>query len=187
MAGDPRRFEALAQFIAERFPRPGTQTVLDVGGSMGILCYHLARLGYEVTVVDPRRRDVKRHYRKLARRGGFHMRMHYVQRVLLPEDDADLLVGLHPDEATEWVVRQAVRRGRAFVVVPCCVMPLDGVRRSVEEWHQYLCALAAGTHAVRVERLPISGANIVIWAPAPDKKFAPADKPYLGQGVFSHG
>lgn len=169
MAGDPRRFEVLAQFIAQRFPRPGTQTVLDVGGSMGILCYHLARLGYDVTTVDPRRRDVKRHYRKLARRGGFHMRMHYAQRVLLPGDDADLFVGLHPDEATEPIVRHAVAHRRAFVVVPCCVMPLDGIPRTVEQWHRYLCALAAPSHAVRVETLPVGGANTVIWAPAPDR------------------
>ena len=161
------RFEVLAEFIAARFPLPGTRTVLDVGGSMGVLAYHLARRGYHVTVIDPRRKAIKRHFRKLAQKGGFISRLAYQQRVLLETDRADLLVGLHPDQATEAIVRQAVRIRAGLVVVPCCVMPEDGIHRTADEWRDYLVAIAAGTHDVRVDALPMRGANTVIWAPAP--------------------
>ena len=33
------------------------------------------------------------------------------------------LVGLHPDEATEHIVDLALAHGKAFAVLPCCVMP----------------------------------------------------------------
>ena len=40
------------------------------------------------------------------------------------------LVGLHPDEATEHLVDIALAGGKAFAVLPCCVMPhLFPVRR----------------------------------------------------------
>ena len=38
-------------------------------------------------------------------------------------DAGCLLVGLHPDEATEAIVDAALRTGAAFAVVPCCVFP----------------------------------------------------------------
>lgn len=167
MLGRRKRFEVLADFIAEHFPRPQTDTVLDVGGSTGVLAYHLARLGYQVTVIDPRRPAVKRHFRKLAAKAGFLSRMRYEQRPLLPTDSADLLVGLHPDEVTEAIVRQAVRIGAGFVVVPCCVLPEDEMRRSFDQWCEHLASLARATHQVQEATLCVCGANRVIWAPAP--------------------
>ncbi len=167
MPTERRRFEIVADFVARHFPPPATRTVLDVGGSMGILAYHLARRGYVATVIDPRRKAVKRHFRKLAQKGGFISRLHYERRVLLPSDTADLLVGLHPDEATEALVEQAVRLRAAFVVVPCCVMPRDGVHRTFEEWCDHLRALAAATHSVHTEVLPMNGANLALWAHQP--------------------
>ena len=37
--------------------------------------------------------------------------------------EASLLVGFHPDQATEACVDFAVRRGVSFAVCPCCVFP----------------------------------------------------------------
>ena len=43
----------------------------------------------------------------------------------MPEgtDHSCIIVGLHPDEATEAIVDAALRTGAAFAVVPCCVFP----------------------------------------------------------------
>jgi len=167
MRPDRYRFEVVARFIAERFPLPDTQTVLDVGGSTGVLAYHLARLGYDATVIDPRRPAVRRRFRKAAQKAGFISRLHYERRLLCATDTADLLVGLHPDEATEAILRQAVRTGSGFAVIPCCVMPTDGERRTFDGWCAYLAGIAAGTHEVHTEILPMVGANRVLWAPKP--------------------
>ena len=35
--------------------------------------------------------------------------------------ECSLLVGMHPDEATEWIVDTALRHGKPFAIVPCCV------------------------------------------------------------------
>lgn len=34
-----------------------------------------------------------------------------------------LSVGMHSDQATEWIVDFALARGKPFAVVPCCVCP----------------------------------------------------------------
>lgn len=159
----------VARFVARRFPRPETTTVLDVAGSTGVLGYHLAEHGYTVTVIDPRRKAVRRRYRKAAQKAGFISRLRYERRPLRADDAADLLVGLHPDEATEDIVRQAVRLRVGFVVVPCCVLPRDGVRRSFENWCDYLAGLVGPGYEVHREHLPMEGANLAIWARRPDR------------------
>jgi hypothetical protein len=72
----------------------------------------------------------------------------------------DLLVALHPDQATEPALRAAIAHGLDFAIVPCCVFPLDGVKRSRECWLTYLASLAPET---QVTTLPIAGANVVLW------------------------
>jgi hypothetical protein len=39
------------------------------------------------------------------------------------EEEFDLLVGLHSDEATDHIIVEAARRRIPFVIVPCCVKP----------------------------------------------------------------
>jgi hypothetical protein len=37
--------------------------------------------------------------------------------------DCDVLVGMHPDQATEPIIDAALALGKSFAVVPCCVFP----------------------------------------------------------------
>ena len=37
--------------------------------------------------------------------------------------ECSLLVGLHPDEVTDWIVDTAIAESKNFCVVPCCVFP----------------------------------------------------------------
>jgi hypothetical protein len=165
--GDSRRFEVFARFLRTTFP--AATTVADVAGGHGELAFWLAERGLRPTIIDPRPatfpRWVHRTLRKRAVRGGAGGRPVSIARRLAPVEDVDLrpfdlVAALHPDAATEPAVRAAVAQGVDFAVVPCCVFPLDGVRRSRAAWLAHLASLAPGA---RVSALPIAGANAVLW------------------------
>jgi hypothetical protein len=69
-----------------------------------------------------------------------------------------VVLGLHPDQATEPIVDACVAAGKAFVVVPCCVFPSEnpGRRdprdgRPVRVLEQYIRFLQAKDERIRVE------------------------------------
>lgn len=104
--GDPARFEALAAYIADRYGRR-VRYVADVAGGRGMLSRILAKkYNYEAEVVDPRG-WVLRGVRNQAAELDPALAAYY-----------DLIVGLHPDQATRAVARAALVR--PTVLVPCC-------------------------------------------------------------------
>lgn len=105
MHGDPRRFAALADFIAERYGS-SVRYVADVAGGQGMLAKVLAKRGYDAEVVDPRGWALK----------GVAARPEVFNPALA--DYYDLIVGLHPDEATRAVAEAALQR--PTILVPCC-------------------------------------------------------------------
>lgn len=103
--GDPHRFAALADFIAERFG--DVRYIADVAGGQGLLSRMLnKRHNFEAEVVDPRGWVMK----------GVPNRKEEFVPSMAPY--YDLIVGLHPDEATRPVVAAAA--DRPAIVVPCC-------------------------------------------------------------------
>lgn len=103
--GDPARFDVLAGFVAERFPK--ARYVADVAGGQGMLSRVLRKkYGYEAEVVDPRGWTLK----------GVPARVDYYSSAMA--DYYDLIVGLHPDEATREVVESAARCD--VLIIPCC-------------------------------------------------------------------
>lgn len=103
--GDPARFEAVAAFVAGRFP--AARHVADVAGGQGMLA-RVLRKRYNVAcdVVDPR---------------GWSLRGVSARQEEYSADMADyydLIIGLHPDEALRPVVESAAVR--PVLVVPCC-------------------------------------------------------------------
>ncbi|KAG0068196.1 hypothetical protein BGZ92_004947, partial [Podila epicladia] len=42
---------------------------------------------------------------------------------------ASVLIGLHPDQATEPIVRAALKAGKPFAIIPCCVFGRDNPHR----------------------------------------------------------
>jgi hypothetical protein len=103
--GDPRRFEALADFIAGRYGN-SVKYIADVAGGQGMLAKLLAKRGYDAEVVDPRGWAMK----------GVAARPEAFSPALA--DYYDLIVGLHPDEATRAVATAALVR--PAILVPCC-------------------------------------------------------------------
>jgi len=103
--GDPARFEAVADFVAARFP--DARTAADVAGGQGMLARCLSkRHNVACDVIDPRGWTL---------RGVSSRAEEYVAAMA---EYYDVIVGLHPDEALREVVRSA--RTRPVVVIPCC-------------------------------------------------------------------
>jgi len=104
--GDDTRFDEVAEFIYERY---GTaiKYIADVAGGQGLLTKILnKKYNYESEVVDPRQYQLK----GVSNRQGEYskdMAEYY-----------DLIVGLHPDEATREIAESADKR--PVLIVPCC-------------------------------------------------------------------
>jgi len=85
--------------------------------------------------------------------------------------EADVIVGLHPDEATEVIVDLAIKYDKPFAVVPCCVFPTmfpgrvgrDGEEvRSHAQFCDYLEDKHEGVMRVELEEL-MKPANVVLY------------------------
>lgn len=103
--GDPARFPVVANFIQEHFGHD-VRYIGDVAGGQGMLSRLLRKKNYEAEVIDPR---------------GWRLRG--VPGVEAPFDPAragyyDLVVGLHPDEATQALVMSTLMT--RTLLVPCC-------------------------------------------------------------------
>lgn len=97
--GNRHRFEVVADFVQRNFPPP--LSIADVAGGQGNLSFILAQKGYDCTVIDPRNTGLSKNERRLSRRKG--IRFGHARKEFAPEMAAgfDLIIGLHPDEATE--------------------------------------------------------------------------------------
>jgi hypothetical protein len=165
--GDKARAEVFATFIWKEFPE--AVSIADVAGGHGDLSYWLAIGGRAPTIVDPRAarfpKWIQRDLRKRRVRGE---RTSPIRRLVARVEDVDLrefdlVVALHPDQATEPTILGCLASGVDFAIVPCCVFPIDQTRYTQEGWVNYLVSLAPGTRCVQ---LPIRGANTAIFSRA---------------------
>ena len=104
--GDPHQFDVLADFISTRYGNR-IRYIADVAGGRGLLSRLLRkRFNYDAEVIDPRGWALKGIPNRTAEFG--------------PEDADyyDLIIGLHPDEATRAVAHAALIR--PTIMVPCC-------------------------------------------------------------------
>jgi hypothetical protein len=104
--GDPERFSVIAGFVADRFGRT-VHHIADVAGGQGMLARVLSKkYNYAAEVVDPR---------------GWTLRGVDANSTTFDAEHAsfyDLVIGLHPDEATRAVAEAATVR--PAILVPCC-------------------------------------------------------------------
>lgn len=88
-----------------------------------------------------------------------------------------IVVGLHPDEATETIVDLALEHGKPFAVVPCCVFWKANQHRRCKNGamvttHAQYCRYLEEKHpAIRRTRLGFEGRNVLLsydpaWAEA---------------------
>ena len=85
-----------------------------------------------------------------------------------------MIVGMHPDGATEPIVDFALASGKPFAVVPCCVYatlaPTRRDRRGqrvtqYEHFCEYLVSKAPGR--IAMQTLPFEGKNVVVYSLPP--------------------
>ena len=104
--GDERRFEILAEFIYLRYGS-SVRYIADVAGGQGLLARTLnKKYNYEAEVIDPRGYTLKG-VPSRAQEYTSDLAVYY-----------DLIVGLHPDEATRPVAESA--KVRPVILIPCC-------------------------------------------------------------------
>lgn len=151
--GDKRRFDKFAEYIANCFPK--TTRVADVAGGEGYLQQALRECGFEYVMTFDKRK---------GRRDRPRMRYQYRFFSSDVNEDFDLLVGMHPDEATDLIIVEAARRDIPFVIVPCCIRPSATVywgRYAYWDWMTYLKQLAVNKGFILTEfMLRIGGKNL---------------------------
>ncbi len=104
--GAPERFEVVADFVYAKFGK-SIKYIADVAGGQGMLTRILnKKYNYEAEVVDPRGWTLT----------GTPSRKEEFKPELA--DYYDLIIGLHPDEATRAVVESALIR--PVLIIPCC-------------------------------------------------------------------
>ena len=80
-----------------------------------------------------------------------------------------IVIGMHPDEATEAIVDEAIQAGKPFAVVPCCVFPnlypdrkfSDG--RAVRTLEDFIRHLSEKHSDIRLQTLDFPGCNTVLY------------------------
>lgn len=133
--GDSRRFDLFAKMIRKQFPTKLYPLVADVAGGKGYLQHALREHGYEVTTFDKQNKTRKAGKMKYKRR-------YFNDKI---EDKFNLIVGMHPDEATDVIIVEAAKREIPFLVCPCCVKPnvvLYWGKHSYKNWCAHLEKLA---------------------------------------------
>mmetsp|Transcript_35048 Transcript_35048/g.88544 ORF Transcript_35048/g.88544 Transcript_35048/m.88544 type:complete len:171 (-) Transcript_35048:209-721(-) len=83
-------------------------------------------------------------------------------------EGCSVVVGMHPDEATEDLVDEALKMQKPFAVVPCCVFykthpgrEVDG--QQVRSWEQFCDYLQRKDPRIQRAALPFSGRNVVLY------------------------
>ena len=153
--GDKRRFDLFANYIKVHFPN--VKSVADIAGGKGYLQVALKEQGIkEVITLDKGKR---------CKRG-----INYKHQLLSNNTklkNVNLLVGMHPDEATDVIITQASKRGIPFSIVPCCAKPTDtvfwGSIGNFANWLKHLKGYAERLgYRVEEHRLRMAGRNIVL-------------------------
>lgn len=148
--GDSRRNEVFAKFIFRQFgSKP--KTCLVIADGHGELALLLSKK-YIVRVVEAKPRQISRRKRVKYTKGWFS----YNDKVT-----EDIIVGMHPDEATAEIIKAAKINHTKWAVVPCCLKGLEA--HGVQNFTGWLNKLKALGWPARQTQLKFSGKNIVLW------------------------
>ncbi|KAK9761468.1 hypothetical protein K7432_013614, partial [Basidiobolus ranarum] len=165
--------------------------VLDVAGGRGDISFELhTKRGIEATLIEPREMKLRKPQRKFLKQtstfqgnvqGTLWKQVRSILDTKFVESNADLIkncsiiIGMHPDQATEPIVNTALKYGKPFAVVPCCVFGHENGQRQLkdggsvnqyEEFIQYLLEKENSNFPkLKIEKdfMNITGRNQVIF------------------------
>lgn len=157
--GDSRRFEQFAELISKHFPPKYYKSIADIAGGKGYLQIALKEKGYHNIITFDKRKKKKR-----APFGNLNFRYQFFNSNI--KEEFDLLVGLHPDEATDVIITEAIKRNIPFIVCPCCVKPyaiMFNQQYNFTNWINHLkrIAIKAG-YRIKENYLKMTGKNLVL-------------------------
>ena len=180
------RANVFADWLMSKFPE--TSHVLDVAGGKGDMAFELiVNKSVQCSVVDPRnpRKYESKHLPKwkrklLAERTDFEFVHHETEfdegfcRNYFTDDTNSncLVIGMHPDQATEAIVDLCLQFKKPFAIVPCCVFAYLAPERrlkngkeptSYEDFCQFLIEKNIN---IEQDELSFKGRNVVLyWSP----------------------
>ena len=130
------------------------RTILIVAGGKGRIARLLAKRGVRVRVIEAEPRYAGQPEPLVTYEQGWFNRDTPVTK--------QLIIGMHPDEATAEIILAANRNGIPFAIVPCCVAgaEAEGVRGNFLAWLKRLKELAGNCCE---EELDMKGKNVVLY------------------------
>lgn len=179
-----QRARIFAEWIAAKFglQNRGQIKILDVAGGKGDLAFELAFKFHlkNVTVVDPRDvafRPRRKYQRKMMKSVDLKDLYHSIPKLFNPEffkshpDFAEnsLVLGLHPDQATETIVDVGLEFGLCFAVIPCCIFAHENPERRLKNgerpttYEKYLDYLMEKDPRIQMDSLEFRGRNKVLY------------------------
>lgn len=155
--GRKAREDVFASHIVQKYSNIKFRKILDVGaGRMCKLSNVLSRYGYRMYAVDPNIRLTPKEAGKLK------LASISKNRFLCDEfstdgkgtniKNYDLIVGLEPCDATEHIIRQALKYDKPFEVLLCAAQhdALDGTTfKSYLEWYEHLKGISQEVQIIK--------------------------------------
>jgi hypothetical protein len=150
--GDERRNVEFAKFICKQFPK--AKSVLVVADGKGELSRKLANKGMAVRAIENSPRFEERGHPNIKYTKGW-----FAAEMKIEED---LIVAMHPDEATGEVMLAATNQNKPFAVVPCC--RLGRFSENVGSYPEWIARLKGIFPKCKEFSLRINGRSIVLYA-----------------------
>lgn len=154
--GDKIRGKIFGQYIKKTFPR--VKRLISVADGNLVLSREIYR-DYEITIYDPDMRNHRLDIRPFAKLRGKKFTADCPYK-------CDLIVGLHPDQATAEILDYAIRTQTPCIIVPCCLVGRYSSECSNKaRWVKFLAnKFIQKGWRVHIDRLPFKGDNLAIRA-----------------------
>lgn len=154
--GDKERGQAVLNYLAHNFR--GISSIISVADGNLMLAKEIYDK-YQVTVYDPKIRNANCTIRSAIKAIGKPFHADCIAK-------CDLIIGLHPDEATGEIIDYSIRTKTPCLIVPCCMVGLySSDCKNKARWVKFLAnKLIQKGFTVSIDKLPIRGSNLAIRA-----------------------